>query len=145
MDLLDSLNEYMEKKNELTEIIKGAKKAASKYLQRFGVPGHYTYIYPSNNLLTMGRKTKNSYKRFLKRSRNFMKKLGVAYGATSINLKPTTWKTSLLKMNSEHGENYFFKVNLFSHKIYSYRSRRINGGLASKLSRDKKKGILRYR
>jgi len=130
---------------DLFEYKLGSMGAATKYIQRFGTPGQYVYIYPSKRFQRFSKKIRAAYARFLKKSRGFLNKFKVAYEGTSIHVRPKTWHTAIIDVNKKDGGILQFKVNLKAHGIYSYRSKRGQLGAAVKLGRAKKRGILRYR
>lgn len=130
---------------DLYEYKLGSMGSATKYIQRFGTPGNYVYIYPSQRFQRFSKKVRIAYARFLKKSKGFLNKFKVAYEGTSINVKPKTWHTAIVDVNRKDGSILQFKVNLKAHGIYSYRSKRGQLGAAVKLGRAKKRGILRYR
>jgi hypothetical protein len=142
---MKELNEFFTEYAELLEIKKAGRKSNSKYLQRFGVPGHYVYIYPLAKMKRLSRKARYSYKRALRRTRSFSKKIGIAYGATTLNQRPKSWHTAIVKFNAENGVTGQLAVNYKKHAIYNYKSRRSGAGGSAKLARARKKGILRYR
>ena len=57
---------------ELLEIKKGFRKLNSKYVSRFGSPGHYIYVYMPKGLERMSRRAKFAYGRIIKRSKKFL-------------------------------------------------------------------------
>jgi len=130
---------------DLYEYRLGTMGAGTKYIQRFGTPGQYVYIYPSKRIQRFSKKIRASYARFLKKSKTFLNSFKVAYEGTSIHVKPKTWHTAIVDVNRKDGSILQFKVNLKAHGIYSYRSKRGQLGAAVKLGRAKKRGILRYR
>lgn len=124
----------------------GSAGIAHQYLQRFGVPGKYTYIYPDRRFEKLGRKTSFIYKRFLRKARRFLNAIKMSYDAQSMNVKPKTWHSAIVNIRKKDGINVMLHVNLKSHQIYSYRSSRgKSGGASGILAKRRKQGILRYR
>lgn len=129
---------------ELLEIKKGFRKLNSKYVSRFGQPGHYVYVYMPKGLERMSRKAKFAYGRIVKRSKKFLNGIKSRYDATSLTVKPKTWHTAIVKVATR--DNILaFHVNLKSHQIYSYRSKRGQNAAFVKMTKAKKAGLLRYR
>jgi hypothetical protein len=124
----------------------GQKVFGASYVQRLGTPGNYIYIYPPKKFSNFGRRTKQAYARFVKKSKRFLKKVALRYEATSINMKPKSWAAAVIDIHKKNGDVIQMHVNLKNHNVYSYRSRRGHvGGAAQNLSKSKRKGILRYR
>lgn len=131
----------------LLEYKKGQMGVGMKYVQRLGTPGNYIYVYPGmKKFSNMSRKTQMFFNRHMRRARGFLSRFSLNYDAQNMNIKPKTWNSAVLNIKTSGGELYQFHVNLKSHGIYSYRSRRgMSGGTSASLARSKKKGILRYR
>lgn len=133
-------------KQQLLEYSKGQKIFGSSYLQRLGTPGNYIYIYPSKKTQKLGRRYRQAYTRFIKKHRRFLKKISTRYEATSINIKPRNWYTSMVKMNTRNGGTLQLRLDLSKHRIKSYRSVNMgSGGVSSQLAKSKRAGVLRYR
>lgn len=133
-------------KQQLLEYSKGQKIFGSSYLQRIGSPGNYIYIYPQSKTQKVGRRYRQAYTRFVKKSKRFLTKMSVRYEATSMNIKPKNWYTSIVNLNTRNGGSLQFKFDLKSHGIKSYRSVNMGtGGVSSQLAKSKRKGVLRYR
>lgn len=130
---------------DLYEYKVGSMGIGTKYIQRFGTPGNYVYIYPSKRLQRFSRRVRGAYARFIKKSQAFLNKFKTAYEGTSMHVKPKTWHSAIIDLRKKDGGLLQFHVDLKAHGIYSYRSKRGQLGAAVKLGRAKKKGILRYR
>lgn len=129
---------------ELLEIKKGFRKLNAKYVSRFGSPGHYIYVYMPKGLERMSRRAKFAYGRIVKRSKKFLDSIKTRYDASSLTVKPKTWHTAIVKLTTK--DNVLaFHVNLKSHSIYSYRSKRGQNAAFVKMTKAKKAGLLRYR
>ena len=126
------------------EIKKGFKKLNSKYLNRFGSPGHYIYVYMPTGIQRMNRRVRFLFARMMKKSNKFMNQMRMRYEATSFTLKPKTWHSGVIKMSTANNQ-MFFHVNLKSHQIYSYRSKRGQSSGFTKMNTARKAGLLRYR
>lgn len=129
----------------LLEYAFGSSFKAARYLQRFGSPGHYTYVYSPEFMRRYGRKASFFFARFLKKSGRFINKIKVRYDAMKINVKPQSLTTAILHIQKGDGGILDLGVNLQKHQIYSYRSRRGISGASTKLSKAKRQGVLRYR
>lgn len=127
------------------EYVVGQRASMAKYLQRFGVPGKYQYVYPSTGFTRMSRRAKAVFSRVIRRSKRFFKKYQESYGAKGFNVKPKTWHDAIMTINKPNGSILNFHVNLKQHGIYSYRSKRGRGGVWVSMNKAKKKGVLRYR
>jgi len=123
----------------------GSMGVGTKYIQRFGTPGHYIYIYPANKIKKLSRKLRWAYARFVKRSQRFLNRFKTAYEGQGMHVKPQSWHRAVVDVTKKDGGILQFNVNLKAHGIYSYRSKRGVGGAAVSLGRAKKRGILRYR
>jgi hypothetical protein len=146
LDIVSKLDtQVKDEPDVLYEYIIGQRASLAKYLQRFGAPGHYQYVYPSNGFSRMTRRAKAVFGRIIRRSRRFFKKYQESYGAKGFNVKPKTWHDSVMTVTKSDGGILNFHVNLKQHGIYSYRSHRGKGGVAVKMNKSKKKGVLRYR
>ena len=147
-NLLDLLK-LIETESDDSKIVKeygfGGKRMGAKYMQRLGSPGHYKYVYAPSSINRFSRKAKFYYSRFLKRSAKFLKSIALSYDAKALNVKPKTWRTAIVNIQQNSGLNLMLHVDLKSHQIYSYKSHRGQMGASTKLSRAKKKGILRFR
>ena len=133
-------------KKELLEYSKGMKVLGSTYLQRIGSPGNYIYIYPTKRSQKMGRRYRQAYTRFIKKHKRFLKKISTRYEATSMNIKPKNWYTSLVKLNTKNGGTVQMRLDLRNHRIKSYRAVNMGtGGMSSQLAKSKRQGVLRYR
>lgn len=142
--LLDLLKDSYE--DEIVKEYKsGAMGTATKYIQRIGTPGHYKYIYATRGFDKMSRKAKFFYNRLIRRSKKFLGKISNLYGAQSMSIKPVTWRTAIVNVQKKSGVNVMLHVDLKSHQIYSYKSKRGQGGASFELARSKKSGILRFR
>lgn len=131
--------------DEMLEYVVGQRASLAKYLQRFGSPGNYTYVYPSNGFMRMTRRAKAVFGRIIRRSRKFFKKYQQSYNAKGFNVRPKTWHDAIMTVRKPDGGVLNFHVNLKQHGIYSYRSHRGRGGAAVTMNKSKKKGVLRYR
>lgn len=137
------LNNFENQK--LLEYTTGGRRLGAKYIQRFGVPGKYQYVYPIKKWERLSRKTKFHFARFVKHTARFMKMISFSYEQKGINIKPLNWHNALVDINKKDGDLLQLGISLKSHQIYSYKSKRgITGGSTS-LSKAKKSGILRYR
>jgi hypothetical protein len=143
--MLKEMVEILKGFDILLEYGKGTSGVGVKYLTRMGVPGSYTYVYSPRRMARMTRKAKFFYTRFLKRSTKFLNQFRVRYDASAVNVKPKTWATAIVNVKTKQGGMFDFHVNLRSHQIYSYRSRRGTVGAAGVMARAHKSGILRYR
>ncbi|PKP53829.1 MAG: hypothetical protein CVT92_02535 [Bacteroidetes bacterium HGW-Bacteroidetes-1] len=132
-------------KAEFLEYSKGIKLSGSKYLQRIGTPGNYIYVYPGKKALTMNRRLKAVYSRFVRKSRRFLTSLSTRYDATSMNIKPKSWRRSMITLTTRSGGTLQMNIDLSKHGIHSYRAMNMGGGASAKLATSKRKGVLRYR
>lgn len=132
-------------KEEFLEYSKGVKLSGSKYLQRIGTPGNYIYVYPGKKALTMNRRMRAIYTRFITKSRRFLTRISTRYEATSMNIKPKSWRRSIVTLTTKNGGTLQMNIDLQKHGIHSYRSVNMGGGASAKLSMSKRKGVLRYR
>lgn len=132
-------------KDEFLEYSKGMKLSGSKYLQRIGTPGNYIYIYPGKKALTMNRRMKAIYTRFVRKSSRFLNRISTRYEATSMNIKPKSWGRSIISVTTKNGGTLQMNIDLQKHGIHSYRAVNMGGGSSAKLSMSKRKGVLRYR
>lgn len=132
-------------KEEFLEYSKGIKLSGSKYLQRIGTPGNYIYVYPGKKALTMNRRMKAIYTRFITKSRRFLTRVSTRYEATSMNIKPKSWRRSIVTLTAKNGGTLQMNIDLQKHGIHSYRAVNMGGGASAKLSMSKRKGVLRYR
>lgn len=132
-------------KDEFLEYSKGIKLSGSKYLQRIGTPGNYIYIYPGKKALSMNRRMKAIYARFITKSRRFLTRISTRYEATSMNIKPKSWSRSIVSLTTRRGGTLQMDIDLQKHGIHSYRAANMGGGASAKLSMSKRKGTLRYR
>ena len=129
----------------LLEYIKGGKRYGAKYLNRFGFPGNYSYIYPSGNFAKYSRKVKFFFSRFMKKSQRFLNRIRTNYEAKKLDVKPKNWSNAIINVVKRDGSILRFHVDTKSHHIYSYKSKGGRGGGAASLSTAKRRGILRYR
>ncbi len=132
-------------KDEFLEYSKGMKLSGSKYLQRIGTPGNYIYIYPGKKALTMNRRMKAIYTRFVRKSSRLLNRISTRYEATSMNIKPKSWSRSIISVTTKRGGTLQMNIDLQKHGIHSYRAVNMGGGASAKLSMSKRKGVLRYR
>lgn len=142
---VDSILDILKIDNGLYEYKVGSMGIGTKYVQRFGTPGHYVYIYPSKRLQKFSRRIRWAYARFVHRSQRFLNRFKIAYEGQGMHVKPQSWHTAIIDVTKKDGSILQFKVDLKSHGIYSYRSKRGIGGAAVSLGKAKKRGILRYR
>lgn len=124
----------------------GMRRMNAKYLQRFGTPGNYRYIYKSNKFTRLSRKVQTVYNRIAHRANRWLKSVQMRYGATRLQVKPLGWHHAVVRLTGDRG-TIEFDADLTKHRIKPYRTRvqhrimslsTVNGNL-------KKKGILRYR
>ena len=132
-------------RDEFLEYSKGMKLSGSKYLQRIGTPGNYIYIYPGKKALTMNRRMKAIYTRFVRKSSRLLNRISTRYEATSMNIKPKSWSRSIISVTTKRGGTLQMNIDLQKHGIHSYRAVNMGGGASAKLSMSKRKGVLRYR
>lgn len=143
--LLEILLETNSDEEQFLEYTKGGKRYGAKYLNRFGVPGNYSYIYPEGNFERYSRKVKFFFSRFMKKSQRFLNQVKTNYEAKKLDVKPKNWANAIINVTKRDGGLLQFHVDTKSHHIYSYRSKGGQGGAAASLSKAKRSGILRYR
>jgi hypothetical protein len=144
-ELIRKLNTVSSDEQIVREYTMGSSRIGAKYLMRRGAPGRYTYIYAPKRLMKLTRKARNAYAHFLKKSSKFLKSISLSYDAKALNATPVTWRTAIVNVQKQNGTNLMLHVDLKSHQIYSYKSKRGQGGASFTMARAKKKGILRFR
>lgn len=124
----------------------GMRRLNAKYMQRFGTPGNYRYIYKSNSFTRLPRKVQSVYGRIAHKAGRWLKSVQLRYGASRIQVKPKGWHHAIVTLTGDRGK-IDLDVDLTKHQIKSYRTRqthRINS-LSAVNGSLRKRGILRYR
>jgi hypothetical protein len=137
----------MEYRNvELKEYKIGMRRLNAKYIQRFGTPGNYNYVYKSKKFDQQPRLVKKVYGRIMNRAGRFLKSLKLRYGATRLQVKPLGWHHAVVTLTGDKG-TLQFDADLVKHQLKPYRTKftHRNMRLSSVNSELKRKGILRYR
>jgi hypothetical protein len=130
----------------LLEYKSGMRRLNAKYIQRFGTPGDYRYIYKSAKYNAMSRKTRAVFGRIVHKANRFLKAIKLRYGATKVIVKPMGWHHAVVTLTGDKGVATL-SADLVRHKTKGYRTKvqhRI-GKLSTVSGNLKKKGILRYR
>ena len=128
-------------KEEFLEYSKGIKLSGSKYLQRIGTPGNYIYVYPGKKALTMNRRMRAIYTRFITKSRRFLTRISTRYEATSMNIKPKSWRRSIVTLTRSYGGTLQMNIDLQNTAF----TLSCNMGGAAANCYVKRKGVLRHR
>ena len=128
------------------EYMTGMRRIGAKYIQRFGVPGNYRYVYQTKKFARLSRKIKAVYGRIVKRSDLFLKQAQLKYGATHLTVKTKSWHQAIITLTGDRG-TFDLIADLPNKRITGYRTKATHrvGRLSTVNSRLRKKGVLRYR
>lgn len=127
------------------EYLSGTSGIGVKYLNRFGSPGNYSYIYPDDKINRYGRVKYRAFMRYLTHHNRFIQRINQAYNGRKISLKTISWHYQLATITRQEGSSFKLGINLRNHKIRSYRSKLRGPSASAHLNSLKRRGVLRYR